>query len=76
MYDVNLFGVLRTTQAFSPLIIQAHGTIVNIGSIAGYTTLPFIGMYGVSKAALQHLSDTLRQELSPFKVKVIHVRKP
>jgi 1-acylglycerone phosphate reductase len=40
IYDVNVFGVIRTTQVFSSLLIEAQGTIVIIGSIAG--VMPYV----------------------------------
>jgi 1-acylglycerone phosphate reductase len=40
IYDVNVFGVIRTTQIFSPLVIASQGTIVIIGSIAG--VMPYV----------------------------------
>lgn len=45
VYDVNVFGVIRTTQAFSSLVIAAEGTIVIIGSIAGIMPYVFGGSF-------------------------------
>jgi len=44
------------------------GKIVNVTSLAGIVPLPFWGHYNASKAALESLSETLRQELLPFGV--------
>ncbi len=41
MFDVNFWGVLRMVQAFSPLLMEAKGTIVNVGSVAGLINGPF-----------------------------------
>ena len=73
MYDVNVFGVIAVTQGFAPLLIASKGTIVNIGSIAGYCPVPWQGFYNASKAAIHLLSDQLRLELLPFGVKCICV---
>jgi 1-acylglycerone phosphate reductase len=43
VFDVNFFAVLAVTQAFSKMIIEAKGKIVNIGSITGRLPLPFLG---------------------------------
>lgn len=43
IYDVNVWGVIRTTQVFSSLIIAAEGTIVIIGSLAGIMPYVFGG---------------------------------
>jgi len=70
MFDVNLFAVMRMCQIFTPLLIEAKGTIVQIGSVAGIMPYVFGSAYNASKAALHSYSDTLRVELAPFDVKV------
>lgn len=73
MYDVNIWGVLRVTQAFAPLVIATKGIIVMAGSTAELANLPFQSAYCASKAALLLLSETLRVEVQPFGVKVMYV---
>ncbi|KPM45313.1 hypothetical protein AK830_g1129 [Neonectria ditissima] len=73
VFDVNIWGVLEVTQAFSPMIIASKGTIVNIGSVVGRVPIPFNGIYNISKAALEHLSRQMHVEMAPFDVKVVHV---
>lgn len=73
VFDVNIWAVLEVTQAFSPMLIAAKGTIINIGSIVARVPIPFNGIYNISKAALEHLSRQMRVELGPFDIKVIHV---
>jgi 1-acylglycerone phosphate reductase len=41
MFEVNFWGPIRMIQAFSSLLIQSKGTIVNIGSIAAFLYSPF-----------------------------------
>ena len=60
-------------KAFSPLLIRARGTIVQIGSVAGVIPYVFGSVYNASKAALHAYSDSLRIELAPFGVSVITV---
>lgn len=43
LFDVNVFGVIATIQAFSSLLIAAQGTIVIIGSVGGVLPYPFGG---------------------------------
>lgn len=69
--DVNVLGVFAVTQAFLPLLKLTRGRIVNISSVAGLASLPFMGPYTASKFALEAMSDSLRRELIPFGVKVI-----
>ncbi|MEU3609351.1 SDR family oxidoreductase [Streptomyces sp. NPDC035033] len=44
---------------------ERHGTVVNLSSVTGDTPAPGIGLYGVSKAAVSHLTRTLAVELGP-----------
>jgi 1-acylglycerone phosphate reductase len=72
-FAVNVFAVMVMTQAFAPLLIEAQGTVVMIGSLAGEMPYVFGSVYCASKAALHRYSDTLRLELKPFKVRVVNV---
>ncbi|KAK6597195.1 hypothetical protein ACHAO1_005214 [Botrytis cinerea] len=70
IYDINLWGPLMLIQKFSPLVIPAKGSIINITSISGYVNVPYMGLYAASKRSLEILSETLRLELQPFGVHV------
>ncbi len=72
-FETNLFAVMRLVQVFSPLLIEARGTIVMIGSLAGVLPYVFGSVYNASKAALHAYSNTLRVEMEPLGVKVITV---
>lgn len=71
--EVNLIGVVAMTQAFLPLIRSASGRIINIGSTAGRFAFPFSGAYCASKAALEMITATLRQELQPWGIAVVMI---
>lgn len=68
--EVNLVGQVAVTQAFLPSLRAAQGRIVNVGSIAGRSSLPFLGAYAASKHALEAVSDALRVEVRPFGIEV------
>jgi len=71
-FEINLFGVLRVTQAVLPHMRQRrHGRIVMMSSVAGLVSPPTYGAYSSSKHALEGLSNALRLELYPFGVDVI-----
>ncbi|KAF2093181.1 NAD(P)-binding protein [Rhizodiscina lignyota] len=70
-FEANVFSVMRMCKEFSPLLIEAKGTIVQIGSLAGVMPYAFSSVYNASKAALHAYSDTLRVELSQFGVRVV-----
>ena len=71
----NFIGYVNMIQAVLPSM-RKHGgaTIVNISSIGGIMGLPYQGFYSASKFAVEGLSEALRMELLPFKVKVIVIR--
>src|SRR5260370_16935588 len=50
------------------------GLIINIGSILGRVTFPFLGIYGASKFAVEALTDSLRYEVSQLGVEVVEVQ--
>ena len=69
LFDVNVFGVFKVTQAFAPLIIESKGRITTIGSISGIGTWIGGGDYTMSKHAIEAFSDTLALEMERFDVK-------
>ncbi len=78
MIDTNITGVLRIIKAFSGDLIEAAaggGTadLVNISSIGAHLTFPNYGVYVATKAAVTHLSNTLRTEFGPKNVRVTNV---
>jgi NAD(P)-dependent dehydrogenase (short-subunit alcohol dehydrogenase family) len=68
--EVNLVGHVAVTQALLPNLRAARGRIVNVGSIAGRSALPFLGAYAASKHALEAVTDVWRVELRPFGIEV------
>ena len=78
MIDTNLTGVLRLVRAFTPDLIAAAGTgrtadLVNISSIGAHVVFPGYAVYGATKAALTHLSASLRADLAPYDVRVTNI---
>jgi NAD(P)-dependent dehydrogenase (short-subunit alcohol dehydrogenase family) len=73
-FEVNVFGALAVLQAVLPAMREARrGTIVNVSSVAGKVTIPFAGPYCASKHALEAISDALRVEVAPWKIRVVVV---
>ena len=74
-FETNVFAPLAITRAALPLLRAANGSqVVNVGSVSGILTTPFSGAYCATKAALHSLSDAMRMELAPFKIRVITVQ--
>jgi NAD(P)-dependent dehydrogenase (short-subunit alcohol dehydrogenase family) len=66
MLDVNVLGTLGWVQeALRGGLAGTGGAIVNISSVSGVRPAPGIGFYGVTKAALIHLTEELAVELAP-----------
>lgn len=64
-FEVNLFGLQELTNRLIPIFRkQGAGRIVNVSSVVGRVSLPFMGIYSASKFALEAVSDALRVELS------------
>lgn len=74
IFDVNVFGLLEVSQAFLPFVRKTKGRLVNIGSISGIHSSPFLGAYCASKYAVEAVSDAQRRELQMFGVKVICIQ--
>lgn len=65
LFEVNFWGALHCIQAVTPYMLdQAGGHIVNVSSVAGHVSPPYMGMYAATKHALAAVSDALRVELS------------
>ena len=72
--EVNLFGALWVTQAALPILReQGSGWIVQVSSIGGLAAFPLTGIYHASKWALEGFSETMRQEVAPFGIRVLMV---
>lgn len=78
-FEVNVFGLLRATQAFAPLLGMDEslsgesGRIVNITSVGGRLASPFLGAYTATKHAVESMTDSLRRELIIFGIDAIAV---
>ncbi|MGC5050204.1 SDR family oxidoreductase [Micromonospora sp. DT48] len=74
MYDVNVLGTLRVTQALLPLLEESGaGTIVVVSSTAGFTVYEGGGGYTAAKHAQTAVAGTLRLELCGRPVRVIEI---
>ncbi|RRA50209.1 SDR family oxidoreductase [Acidipila sp. EB88] len=75
MFDVNVVGIQRVLRAVLPnLRKNKDGLVINVGSILGRVTIPFMGLYGASKFAVEALTDSYRYELSQLGVDVVLVQ--
>lgn len=74
LFDVNVFGVLRVTNAVLPIMRrQGKGRIVNMSSILGLIPSPFNALYASTKHAIEGYSESLDHELRTFGIRVVLV---
>jgi len=77
--DVNLVGTFMVTKTFLPLLGADKsssikpGRIINISSLSGIRTFPFLGAYSISKHGMEALTDGLRRELLLYGIDVIGI---
>ncbi|MDD7973471.1 oxidoreductase [Roseinatronobacter alkalisoli] len=71
LFDVNVFGVMRMTNAVLPVMRrQGAGRIINISSILGLIPAPYNALYASSKHALEGYSESLDHELRTQGIRV------
>ena len=69
--ETNFFGAVRMVNAVLPGMRKAGaGKIINIGSLAGITAIPFSAFYTASKFAIDGYSEALWHEVRPFGIHV------
>ena len=74
LYETNVFGVIRVTQAVLPIMRkQGSGRIINISSGAGMIGYPGGSAYVSSKFALEGLSESMAYEIEQFGIRTVLV---
>jgi 3-oxoacyl-[acyl-carrier protein] reductase len=69
-FDLNVLGLLMTTQEAVKHFGPSGGSIVNISSVAATSALPNASVYSGTKAAVAAITRSLAQELGPRKIRV------
>lgn len=71
LFEVNVFGVIRMTNAVLPAMRrQGKGRIVNVSSVQGFIPGPYFALYSSTKHAVEGYSESLDHELRPFGIRV------
>jgi NADP-dependent 3-hydroxy acid dehydrogenase YdfG len=78
MVDTNLTGALHVIDAFRADLLAAgaagrRADLVNVSSIGAHLVFPGYAVYSATKAALTHLSASLRAEFGPRRVRVSNI---
>ncbi|PKM10257.1 MAG: short-chain dehydrogenase/reductase [Gammaproteobacteria bacterium HGW-Gammaproteobacteria-3] len=74
LFDVNVFGITRVTNAVLPTMRnQGKGRIVNVSSVLGLIPSPYNALYAATKHAVEGYSESLDHELRTFGIRVVLV---
>ena len=73
MYEVNVLGVARVTQALLPALRAAHGVIITVTSTAGHHAYERAAGYIAAKHGARTVMETLRLELNGEPVRVTEI---
>ena len=57
--QVNVYGPVRMSKAFLPLLLESKGRITNIGSISGVLARKDLNTYAMTKHAIEAFTDSL-----------------
>lgn len=64
IFDVNVFGVVRTIRPFLPAMIErGRGRVILVSSVVGKRGVPNYAAYSASKFALHGMADAIRPEI-------------
>ena len=74
IFQVNLFGVYRINKEFFPLLKNKSRIVITTSELAPLDPLPFTGLYGITKTALEKYAFSLRMELQLVGIKVVVIR--
>ncbi|TLY28308.1 MAG: SDR family oxidoreductase [Nitrospirae bacterium] len=71
MLRLHVNTVVESVRLFLPgMIEQRSGAIINIASIAGFFSVPYLAEYAATKAFLITFSEALAEEVRPFRVRI------
>ena len=69
MFDTNLFGAIECMQVVAPVFKQQRsGAFINLSSMAGFISVPYMAGCGATKHALNCIGRAARLELAPYGV--------
>lgn len=74
IFEINLFGVYRVNKIFIPILERGGRIIITTSELAPLDPLPFTGIYGVTKAALEKYAYSLRMEVNLLGISVSVIR--
>ncbi len=73
IFELNFMALDKACRICLPYLRKSKGRIINVSSVAGFMPIPFQTYYSATKSAVLTYSRALREEVSPFSVKVVAV---
>ena len=74
VFDTNVFGTIRMTNAVLPhMRAQGAGRVVNVSSVLGLIPAPYMAVYAATKHAVEGYSESLDHELREHGIRVLLV---
>ena len=74
LFDTNVFGLLRVTNAVLPhMRAQGSGRVVNISSVLGFLPAPFMAIYAATKHAVEGYTESIDHEVRQHGIRVLLV---
>ena len=70
MFDLNVLGLILSSQEALKYFGPEGGSIINIGSVASSSNPPTASVYTATKGAVDSVTRTLSKELGPKKIRV------
>lgn len=72
----NFTAPLVLTRLLLPDLIAQRGRVVLVGSTTSFVPLPYLALYGATKAGLHHFGTALRHELTPLGIQLLIAYPP
>ncbi|MEQ9442957.1 MAG: SDR family oxidoreductase [Cyclobacteriaceae bacterium] len=70
-FEVNVFGLINVTKAVLPTMRNnKSGTIVNLSSVGGRMSFPYLSLYHATKFAVEGLTESVQYELNPLGIQL------
>jgi len=65
LFEINVFGVVRLTRAFLPLLLESGGRAIIVGSMGGSISMKYYAPYTMTKHAMEAFVTALDLEIRP-----------
>ena len=74
VFDINVFGVMRMTNAVVPhMRARGSGRVINVSSVLGLIPAPFMAVYAATKHAVEGYAESVDHELREHGVRMLLV---